>query len=250
MGTNIISFASILVFLVYLLASTHSAAESGTQGMIIAGSFSAGVDSSGIPVGWQGRDFNGKNSFAVETAGSTAFLRVESMASATGLFREVRFDPAQYPIVSWNWRVSRVVSSGNEREKDADDNAARVFVIFKDKLHGGLFSKLKRKLAGALSGDFPAGVVICYVWSNNLAENQAIDSPISKRIRIVAVESGSEKVGHRVSEQRNVVEDFKRLFGAEPSEVVAVGVMTDTDQTRESVTAFYSEIVFRTAAAR
>jgi hypothetical protein len=39
------------------------------------------------------------------------------------------------------------------------------------------------------------------------------------------------------------VEDFRRVFGAEPAEVAGVAVMTDTDNTGESVTAFYGTIV-------
>ena len=136
-------------------------------------------------------------------------------------------------------------SSANEKEKGKDDCAARVFVVFKDQLpRASAYSRLKHKLGTTFSSFVPPGVAICYVWSNKLAKEESLESPFTDWVRIVAVESGTEKKDQWVSEQRNVFEDFKRLFGAEPEKIVGVAVMTDTDQTGESITSFYREISF------
>jgi hypothetical protein len=60
---------------------------------------------------------------------------------------------------------------------------------------------------------------------------------------MIAVESGEEKVGRWIVERRNVYEDFKMLFGDEPPEVGGIAIMTDTDQTGESVTAYYDDVI-------
>jgi hypothetical protein len=44
--------------------------------------------------------------------------------------------------------------------------------------------------------------------------------------------------------ERNYVSDYRRAFGQEPS-LVGIGIMTDTDNTGESVEAFYGDIELR-----
>ncbi len=59
---------------------------------------------------------------------------------------------------------------------------------------------------------------------------------------MIAVESGEKNVGKWVSEERNVFEDYKKLFGGEPPEAGGIAIMTDTDNTGESATAWYGPI--------
>jgi hypothetical protein len=59
---------------------------------------------------------------------------------------------------------------------------------------------------------------------------------------MVAVESGDEKAGTWVTEERNVYEDYRRLFGEEPPMIGAVALMTDTDNTGGEATAYYGDI--------
>jgi hypothetical protein len=213
---------------------------------IVAGPFSAGRTAGGPPLGWQLKDIKGKTRYTVIDEEGTTVLRAESNGSASGLFRDADVDPKKYPLMEWKWKVARVPSSANEREKNKDDCAARVFVLFKDQLPGaGVYSRLKHKLEATFSSIVPPGVAICYAWGSKLGKDQVIESPYTEWVRIFAVESGPEKAGQWVSEQRNVFEDFKRIFGKEPEKVVGVGIMTDMDQTGESMTAFYRNIVFK-----
>jgi hypothetical protein len=59
---------------------------------------------------------------------------------------------------------------------------------------------------------------------------------------MIAVESGNGKAGQWVSEQRNVLEDYRRYFGQDPPRPGAVAIMTDSDNTGESATAWYGPI--------
>ena len=47
-----------------------------------------------------------------------------------------------------------------------------------------------------------------------------------------------------MGEERNVYDDYKRAFGEEPPIVNGVAIMTDTDDTGETATAYYGDIVF------
>ena len=46
---------------------------------------------------------------------------------------------------------------------------------------------------------------------------------------------------------RNVLEDFRQAFGTDPPLITGVAIMTDTDNTGESATAYYGDLVFRSA---
>jgi hypothetical protein len=59
---------------------------------------------------------------------------------------------------------------------------------------------------------------------------------------MIAVESGPELAGQWVTVRRNVVDDYRKAFGEDPPQVGAIAIMTDTDNTGESATAWYGDI--------
>ena len=57
------------------------------------------------------------------------------------------------------------------------------------------------------------------------------------------IRGGAAPLGAWVMERRNVVEDFRRAFGRDPPDRVAViGLFTDNDQTGEPVDVAYGAI--------
>jgi hypothetical protein len=61
---------------------------------------------------------------------------------------------------------------------------------------------------------------------------------------MIAVNSGSEGLGEWQELQRDVLADYRRLFGRKPGRVDAVAIMTDTDNTGQQATAWYGDIWF------
>lgn len=59
---------------------------------------------------------------------------------------------------------------------------------------------------------------------------------------MLAVRSGNEDAGQWLSEERNVVEDYRRLYKAEPPPMAGVAIMTDTDNTGSVSEAWYADI--------
>ena len=47
-----------------------------------------------------------------------------------------------------------------------------------------------------------------------------------------------------IDEKRNIAEDFQKAFGQKPPLISSVAIMTDTDNTKESATAYYGDIIF------
>jgi hypothetical protein len=75
--------------------------------------------------------------------------------------------------------------------------------------------------------------MLIYVWSNEIPVETALPSPQIERIRMIVVESGGARLGGWLHYRRNIVEDYRRAFGEDPGDIVAVGVLTDSDNTQQ-----------------
>jgi hypothetical protein len=156
-------------------------------------------------------------------------IKAESLGTRSSLFKEVGEKEKDLPILSWGWKISNVVRSAIETKKDRFDAAARVMVVFGKA--GGF-----RGLGGE-----PSGTKIEYIWATRLPKGHVFDHPGEKYCKVFVMESGEGKVGQWIYEKRNIHKDYKKAFGTEPIGLLAIGIQTDTDQSNERVTAYYSE---------
>src|SRR4030043_641616 len=161
-------------------------------------------------------------------------IKAESMGSRSSLFKEVGEKEKNFPILSWRWKISNVVRSAIETRKDRFEGAARVIVVFGKGGSFGLFKKAE-----------PVGFKIEYIWANRLPRGHVFEHPGDKFCKVFVLESGEGKVGQWVYEERNIRKDYKVAFGTEPDGVLTIGIQTDTDQSNEKVTAYYSEPILR-----
>jgi hypothetical protein len=191
----------------------------------------ASVPSSEIPVarfsasdlsGWSDKEIKGKTSYTLEDG----TLKAVSIKSASGKIKKLSVDTRKFPILSWSWRIDHTLKREDIKLKSGDDFAARVYVVFPRTF----FWRMR---------------AINYVWASKMPKGSEARSPYTANSVIVAVESGEEKVGTMVSEQRNIYEDYKRIFGEEPPLLGGVAIMTDTDDTKDEATAWYGDITLR-----
>ena len=202
-----------------------------------------------LPPGWHLITFRGiarHTRYAVAPDGAGWALRAQSEAAAAGLYRPLELDPRAYPIITWRWKISRVLERADPGKKAGDDYPARVYVAFVyQPQREGVWERVKFEFYRAFYGEYPPGAVINYVWESRLPKETAYPNPYTARARMLVVESGPERVGQWVDERRNFYEDYRRLFGAEPPSLVGVAVMTDTDDTGERAEAWYDAITLR-----
>ena len=59
---------------------------------------------------------------------------------------------------------------------------------------------------------------------------------------MLVAQSGQNEVGQWVRQKVNIYQDYIRVFGEPPGKITAVAIMTDTDNTMESTTAYYGDI--------
>ena len=169
--------------------------------------------------GWSDKVIKGKTSYTLEDGA----LKAHSLKSASGKIKKVSIDTRKYPKITWNWRIDHVLKRENIKLKSGDDFAARVYVVFPRTF----FWRMR---------------AINYVWAAKMPKGSEAPSPYTANSVIVAVESGEELAGKWVSEERNIYEDYKRIFGEEPPLLGGVVIMTDTDDTQDEATAWYGDI--------
>jgi len=183
--------------------------------------------------------------FALVADGGTVVLRADAEASASGIAREMVVDSRTHPILEWRWKAMRLVERGDLNAKAGDDYAARVYVTFDlDSARLPAGDRMKLAMARLVHGDKVPSAALCYVWDRNAARDTFAANAYTDRVRMIVAESGAGRVGQWVGIRRNVREDYRRAFGEEPPAISGVIVSSDTDNTGESIVAYYGDLSF------
>ena len=59
-----------------------------------------------------------------------SYLQIKSSESASGILWNTTFNPHEFPILKWRWKVETLVEDADGREKSGDDYAVRIFILF------------------------------------------------------------------------------------------------------------------------
>lgn len=209
--------------------------------------FSTSQPGSSLPDNWKPLTFKKVpklTQYELVKDGDTVVVKATSEASASGLTREIKIDPKVFQIVRWRWKVVNLLKNSDVYRKDGDDYPARLYITFEydpDKVSFG--KKLKFKAGQAIFGEIPIAA-LNYIWETKTPVGTILDNAYTDFAKMVVVESGPQRVGTWVEESRNIYEDYKKAFGEEPPMINGVAIMSDTDNTKESATAYYGDIQF------
>jgi hypothetical protein len=177
--------------------------------------------------GWERKSFKGLTEYRLLKEDGNTVVKAYSSNAASGLIRKMRFQPSNHRYLRWSWKISGTVAGGDERSTGGDDYAARIYVIFP----GTFFWQTK---------------ALAYIWANRLTRGEAVKNAFTANVIMIAVESGNEKAGHWQTEERDLLADYRHLFGTEPPEAEAIAIMTDTDITGAIAEAWYRDIILST----
>lgn len=242
---------NVLVILALMISISNLSPSSSAQSQngIEVGKFSAEPIGNVLPSQWKPLAFKKIEKHTVYTLvkdGDTVVVKAEAEASASGLTREVRMDPKEYPIVRWRWKVDNILKKGDVNRKDGDDYPARIYITFEyDSSKLGFFEKVKYEAVRLFYGQYPPLGAINYIWESKAPIGTMVPNPYTDRVMMIVVESGEEKLNQWVNEERNVYEDYKNAFGKDPPAISGVAIMTDTDNTGEKAIAYYGDIFFK-----
>jgi hypothetical protein len=181
--------------------------------------------------------------YALVADEGTIVLRAEAKASMASLVHPLRLDPNHLPFISWRWRISNTLDKADLRTKAGDDFPARVYVLFDyDVGKLSLLQRIRIFLARKLYGREVPAAALCYVWDGKAPVGTSAWSPYTDRVRVIVVESGSMNINRWREAERDLVADFRAAFGEAPPAISGVAVASDTDNTGESVTAWFGDI--------
>ena len=238
---------NIIFFTFVLIAVAPLWSQAGE--VFYAGQFSVANQDDKLPAGWQPfifKNIDAHTSYSLEKDGDTQVIQAVSKASCSGLIRKSRIDPEKYPIIQWRWKAANIYRKGDIAKKEGDDSPARIWITFEyDPGKVGLIEKAKLKLAQLIYGECPPCGALVYIWASKTPVGTIVSNPRTDRVKMIVVESGKDSLNTWITEKRNVFDDYVTAFGVKPPMISGIAIMTDSDNTKESATAFYGDILFR-----
>ncbi len=170
-------------------------------------------------------------------------VHAESNSSASMLRRTLKIGPSSLGAVKFSWRVPELIEAADLADRHAEDSPVRLILAF-DGDHGrlSLRNRMLFDLAHAVTGEAPPYATLMYVWDNKAPTESVIHSGRTDRIRKIVLESGASNLGVWRHYERDVVADYRRSFGEDPGALIAVGLMTDSDNTQSRASAWYGEV--------
>ena len=170
-------------------------------------------------------------------------LHARAAGSASGLMQKLNIDPLQDSRLTWEWRISRLVESADNHDRTREDAPARVILGFdgnKDDLP--FADQIMFEAARAITGREIPYATLMYIRARKAPVDTVISNSRSGRVKMIVVATGKDGVGEWRSFSRDIVADYERAFGEKPGRLIGVGVLTDTDNTGETVEAWYRDI--------
>lgn len=177
--------------------------------------------------GWEEKEFNDYTRYEIINEKESYALAARSESSASGYVKALSVDLESTPFLNWEWRIDVPLPPLNEYEKEGDDYAARLYVI----RSGGLF--------------FWKTIALNYVWSSKTSTGDIWDNAYAgENAKMLAARDSSDPNNQWIKEKRNVLKDLRKAFGEEITEIDAIAIMTDSDDSGLSAGASYRKIFF------
>jgi hypothetical protein len=177
-----------------------------------------------FPSGWKSRDQEESvKVYSVQAAGEKKFLHADARGLSVQISYEKKWDLRDFPLLRWQWRAVTFPAGSNERVKSGNDSALGLYVV--------------------LSG-LPFVKTIKYIWSDTLPAGTVLDSPYSGGTKMMVLRNGRDLAGTWLTEERDVLSDYERLFEKKEKHPKAIGIaiLTDADNTNSRSVGDYTDI--------
>jgi hypothetical protein len=176
-----------------------------------------------LPDGWAVKVNHGTPEISTGTGPDGTFVQLRSRKSSFSLERGTDVDLAQYPYLSWRWKVNELPRGGDFRKASTDDQAAQVLVAFQDRR------------------------ILTYIWDTTAPKGIMASSSSIPLVHIHAVvcESGPDQLNRWLSESRNLAEDYQRAYGKQPPHVKGIRLQINSQHTGTAAESEFAEVTFR-----
>jgi hypothetical protein len=214
----------------------------GASGPVVPFSSMDRIDPKGPWVGWT-LPTKTPTTYVPVLAEGVRVIEARTHSSVSGLRQKLDVDPVQRPILEWRWRIDRTLEGADVGDRFADDSPVRVVLAFDgDATSLPVKEQMFFERVKLLGGQDMPYATLMYVWCNRRAPESIENNPHTTRIRKIVVEQGEAGVGQWRSYRRDIVADYERAYGRKPGRLIAVGVMSDSDNTKQSGRGWYGDI--------
>lgn len=145
--------------------------------------------------------------------------------------------------ISWDWKTDALVAGADNRDRSREDAPLRVLVAFDGDVATLPEAEQKRfhRAKNLARRNIPYAVLM-YIWTDQVPVGTVIPSAHTSQVKMLAVASGPGGLGQWQSVRRNLADDYRKAFGAEPGPVLGIAAMTDTDNTGTQAAGSYAGI--------
>ncbi|MDH3771780.1 MAG: DUF3047 domain-containing protein [Nitrospirota bacterium] len=184
-----------------------------------------------LPHDWSLKIWEGIGQVQVVKENHRKVLRLETEQGGVSLSRPLTVNLQANPLISWEWNVLILPTGAASRQVQRDDHGAAVYLVFS-------------------SGKAPdRKTTIGYIWDNALPVGTDLSSPNDPFVHYVVVRSGRDQLGNWLTEERNVLSDYRRVFGEEPAILNGISLVVDSDQTHSKAASLFGPITFSPEAS-
>lgn len=202
----------------------------------------------GVPQGWLPITLaptKKSTRYQLTADGGKTVLHAHAVGAASALMQEVSVDLSEQAWLQWRWKVDRLLERSNNFNRDTEDSPVRIVLAFDgDKSTLPFTEQVMFETGRMISGHEPAYATLMYIWERTAPIDTIITNSRTGRIKKVVAASGKADIGKWRTLSRDIVADFKTAYGEKPGRLIGVGVMTDTDNTGETIEAWYGDIEF------
>lgn len=218
---------ALALFVAALLAAPRVA---GTTPSPIGEDFEHGVPQTWVTEGLGQQADKGKVEDN-EEAGGNHFLRISTDGTFYSFGIDTPFEPENYPILTWRWRIDRMPTGADISKRGGNDAGARLFVVFRD---AKADKSTTRKLEYVWDSDHPVGTIIPDPYSPDT-------------VKAIVLESGTAKLGQWVHEEVNLAKDFQRAFGEKAPRVKTIAFAANSNETHSIAISDFDDLQISSA---
>jgi hypothetical protein len=231
----------------FILTFLYFMQECVTENMsIVFEDFEKYADKDNIFNTWLLRDDNKKEAsgiYKIVLENSNKFLSARSDGNSIQIAKKINWNIKAFPVLEWKWRVTILPKEANEDAKGKNDSGASIYVIF------------QRSRIPFLSWEYQPINVIKYVWSTTLPVGKVVYKEKSKLGSTIyegyffVLETGTGNTGKWITEERNVLDDYKKVFGGSPKyDPYLIAILSDSNNTKSTAAADYDDIIIKKSA--
>jgi hypothetical protein len=189
------------------------------------------VGTTGLPGEWKPQNWGTpryENLKIVEDEGRRA-LHMKSANDSSTINKDIKgkVHLKDTPVLEWEWKSIVLPKGANSCKKATDDQAGQVFIVWPR---------------------FPEQVrsrIIGYVWDTTQPAGTICKSEKTGTVTYVVVHSGPTDLNKWITEKRNVLEDFKKIYDEAPDDPAVLSLSIDSNDTNTTSEAMIGAIRFK-----